>query len=88
MDTFGRALNLKVLGGFRALGLRLGSPLATTPLCCCCTLPYVNGLTRIYTWRPMAISNLGTAPPPVTVYTRGPIKGYIEPYHIYYPNCY
>ena len=26
---------------------------------------------------------LGTAPPPVAVYIRGPIKGYIYPYYIY-----
>ena len=30
---------------------------------------------------------LGTAPPPpVTVYIRGPIKGYIYPYYNYYPT--
>ena len=27
---------------------------------------------------------LGTAPVPVTVYVRGPIRGYIYPYYIYY----
>ena len=28
---------------------------------------------------------LGTAPPPVAVYIRGPIKGYIYPDYSYYP---
>ena len=29
---------------------------------------------------------LGYSPHPVTVYIRGPIKGYIEPYYTYYPT--
>ena len=29
---------------------------------------------------------VGYCPHPVTVYIRGPIKGYIEPYYIHYPT--
>ena len=32
------------------------------------------------------ILNFGYCPDPVTVYIRGPIKGYISPYYTYYPT--
>ena len=48
--------------------------------------PYRNDpLTRPETLSPKPL-DLGYCTPPVTVYMRGPTKGYIYPYYNYYPT--
>ena len=55
--------------GLRAYGLVWGLGLSV----CVCVAFWYRG------------KGLGYRPHPVTVYIRGPIKGYIEPYYNYYP---